>query len=57
MVHTQPHPIVRFLQKAGLIISHEKHHKHHQGKFDSDYCIINGLMNPYLEKINFWKRF
>lgn len=55
MVGTQPPRIVVFLQKAGLIISHEKHHKHHQGNFDTDYCIINGWMNPLLEKINFWR--
>ncbi len=56
MVHTKPHPIIVFLQKAGFVISHEKHTIHHQGKFDSDYCIINGWMNPFLEKINFWRR-
>ena len=56
MVHKKPHPIVQFLQKAGLIISHEKHHVHHQGDFDSAYCIINGWMNPILEYINFWRR-
>lgn len=56
MVHTKPPAIIVFLQKAGFIISHEKHHKHHQGDFDSDYCIINGWMNPILEKINFWRK-
>jgi plasmanylethanolamine desaturase len=56
MVHSKPHRIIRFLQSAGLIISHEKHHAHHQGKFDSDYCIINGWMNPFLDKIDFWRK-
>ena len=56
MVHTKPHPVIRFLQKSGLIISHEKHHVHHQGDFDSSYCIINGWMNPFLEYIDFWRR-
>lgn len=55
MVHSKPHPFIRFLQQSGLIISHEKHHVHHQGKFDSSYCIINGWMNPFLERINFWR--
>ena len=55
MIHSKPHPIVQFLQKAGLIISHEKHHQHHQGNFDSAYCIINGWMNPILDSINFWR--
>jgi len=56
MVHTKPPALVVFLQKSGLIISHEKHHKHHTGDFDTDYCIINGWMNPFLEKIDFWRR-
>lgn len=54
-VHSRPHPLVSFFQKAGLIISHERHHKHHQGNFDSNYCIINGWMNPILDYINFWR--
>lgn len=56
MVHKKPHPIIQFLQKAGLIISHDKHHVHHQGEFNSAYCIINGWMNPILEHFNFWRR-
>ena len=56
MVHTKPHAIIRFLQQSGLIISHEKHHLHHTGKFDSNYCIINGWMNPFLDKIDFWRK-
>lgn len=56
MVHAKPPLVVRFLQKSGLIISHEKHHRHHTGNFDTDYCIINGWMNPILEKIDFWRR-
>lgn len=56
MVHTKPPAVIVFLQKSGLIISHEKHHKHHQGDFDTDYCIINGWMNPILEKIGFWRK-
>ena len=56
MVHSKPHKIIRFLQKAGLIISHERHHKHHTGQFDTDYCIVNGWMNPFLDYIGFWKK-
>lgn len=56
MEQIKPNFIVRFLQQSGLIISHQKHHRHHQGDFDTDYCIINGWMNPILEKINFWRR-
>lgn len=56
MVHSKPHAVIRFLQASGLIISHEKHHVHHQGQFDSAYCIINGWMNPILDHIDFWRK-
>lgn len=56
MVHSKPHPVVRFLQKSRLILSHEEHHRHHQGEFDRSYCIINGWMNPFLENIDYWRR-
>ena len=56
MEHHRSNAFVRFLQKSGLIISHAKHHKHHTGDFDTDYCIINGWMNPPLESIGFWKK-
>ena len=56
MEHEKPHPIIRFFQKSGLIISHQKHHDHHQGEFDTSYCIINGWMNPLLDRIHFWKK-
>ena len=56
MVHSKPHPIVQFLQKSRLILSHEEHHRHHQNEFDTSYCIINGWMNPILEKIDYWRK-
>ena len=56
LVHSKPSFIVRFLQKSGMVLSHEHHHKHHQGNFDTSYCIINGWMNPFLEYIDFWRR-
>lgn len=48
MVHSKPHPIIRFLQNSRLILNHAEHHRHHQGEFDRAYCIINGWMNPFL---------
>lgn len=56
MVHSKPHPIIRFLQNSRLILSHEEHHRHHQQEFDRSYCIINGWMNPFLEKIDYWRK-
>ena len=56
MVHSKPHPIIRFLQNSRLILNHEEHHRHHQGEFDNGYCIINGWCNPILEKIDYWRK-
>lgn len=56
MVYQKPHFIIRFLQSTRLILTHEEHHRHHTGEFDTGYCIINGWMNPILEKIDFWRR-
>jgi hypothetical protein len=56
MVHPKPNVVIQYLQKSRLILSHEEHHRHHQGEFDKSYCIINGWMNPFLEKIDFWRR-
>ena len=55
MVHIKPHKIIRYFQKAGLVISPEKHNLHHQGEFDQAYCIVNGWMNPILDATNHWR--
>ncbi len=47
---------VRLLQKTGLILSPTHHRLHHQGKFDSNFCILSGVMDPLLERIAFWPR-
>ena len=56
MVHSKPHSAIRLLQRSGLVMTHEHHHRHHQGNFDNSYCIINGWMNPILERIDFWRK-
>lgn len=46
--------IVRILQKSGIILSFQHHHKHHVEHL-SHYCITNGWMNEPLEMVNFWR--
>ena len=47
---------VRWLQHRGLILSPERHALHHRGGFDRSYCITLGLLNPALDRIDFFGR-
>jgi ubiquitin-conjugating enzyme E2 variant len=34
-----------------------RHHgRHHSGAKDSYYCVVTNVLNPVLEKVNFWRR-
>ncbi|MGQ0524390.1 MAG: fatty acid desaturase CarF family protein [Betaproteobacteria bacterium] len=41
----QPHLAVRFLQKAGLILSSKEHIKHHTPPYDTHFCTASGWLN------------
>ena len=48
-----PHPprIARWLQKMGLLVRPETHHKHHRPPFSSHFSILNGWSNIVLDRI------
>lgn len=48
--------LVRWLQHAGVILSPERHARHHRGGFDRSYCMTSGLLNPLLDRIDFFGR-
>jgi ubiquitin-conjugating enzyme E2 variant len=49
-------PVVRFLQRAGLVISPQYHAKHHVGVVhDTHYCVVNGWANVVCDAIGFWR--
>ena len=55
--HMRTPPIyAKNLQKIGLILSRKEHGLHHSIPYDSNYCILNGVCNPILDKIGFYKR-
>ena len=55
--HMQKPPMIAVvLQKSGLILSPQVHRMHHQMPFDRNYCITNGWLEPFLVRIDFWKR-
>jgi len=51
----QLHPIVRGLQRTGLILSPEHHKTHHTAPFETYYCITHGMLNPLLARAKFFR--
>jgi hypothetical protein len=49
-------PIVRGLQRSGLILSPEHHVTHHTAPYETYYCITHGLLNPMLARAGFFRR-
>ena len=47
--------IVYILQKFYILQTPRMHANHHSGQKNSHYCVITNLLNPILEKINFWR--
>jgi ubiquitin-conjugating enzyme E2 variant len=48
-------PAVRWLQRAGIILSPQHHAIHHAAPHDKYYCITVGWMNPLLTRIAFFR--
>ncbi|HVZ75392.1 MAG TPA: fatty acid desaturase CarF family protein [Polyangia bacterium] len=56
--HAEPEtlsPVVRGLQRAGLILSPEHHTTHHTAPYETYYCITHGMLNPLLARIRFFR--
>lgn len=49
-------PVVRLLQKWGIVLSHKAHQRHHVPPHDTSYCIATGWCNGPLTAINFYPR-
>jgi ubiquitin-conjugating enzyme E2 variant len=52
--HPRPPRAVRWLQRRGIILSPERHALHHRGGFDRSYCMTSGLLNPWLDRVDFF---
>ena len=46
---------VRLAQRSGVILSPERHARHHDGGHISAYCISSGWLNPALDRSGFWR--
>jgi ubiquitin-conjugating enzyme E2 variant len=47
---------VRWLQRAGILLTREEHARHHAHPYDICYCITTGWCNRPLEAIQFFRR-
>lgn len=47
--------IVRLLQRAGIILSPQRHAIHHAAPHDRHYCITVGIMSEPLDRIGFFR--
>jgi ubiquitin-conjugating enzyme E2 variant len=51
-----PAPIIRWLQRRGVVLSPAQHRLHHRQPHQQAYCITTGWCNTPLEKIGFFSR-
>ena len=52
----QPPPFARRLQCWGLILSADRHARHHQGNHDCSYCVTSGWLNPVMDRFRVFAR-
>ena len=50
----RPPRAARWLQRSGLILSHERHARHHRRPFDRSYCITTGWLNAPMDRLGIW---
>lgn len=50
-----PPAVARWLQRAGLILSPERHRRHHSD-YSRGFCVASGWMNPLLDALRFFPR-
>ena len=51
----QPSRTVRWLQRTRLVLAPSHHQIHHTKPFNLHYCITNGWLNPFLNRIGFFR--
>jgi ubiquitin-conjugating enzyme E2 variant len=50
-----PRP-ARALQRLGLILTPERHARHHAPPYAAAYCVTSGWLNPLCERLRLWTR-
>lgn len=52
---SEPPRYARLLQRLHLVLPVGEHDRHHISPHDCSYCITNGWLNPFLDRIHFWR--
>lgn len=52
----RPSAIVRWLQRARIVLGPGHHELHHTEPFNKHYCITNGWLNPVLNRVGFFRK-
>ncbi len=47
--------LLRFFMALHIILDEEHHDRHHEEPHTTHYCITNGMLNPILERIKFFR--
>jgi ubiquitin-conjugating enzyme E2 variant len=48
--------IARGLQRLGIVLTPERHARHHAPPYAAAYCVTTGWMNPLCERLKLWSR-
>ena len=51
-----PPVIARGLQRLGIVLTPERHARHHAPPYVAAYCVTTGWMNPLCERLKIWSR-
>lgn len=49
-----PPAVARLLQRVGLILTPERHARHHTPPYAAAYCVTSGWLNPICERLKVW---
>lgn len=47
--------VIKWLQDRNIILSRREHGLHHSSPFEGNYCILTGVCNSFLDKIQFFR--
>lgn len=53
--HQKCNRLIRGLQLLCLLSSPEDHAEHHEQPFNTDFCVMTGILNSGLELVAFWR--
>jgi ubiquitin-conjugating enzyme E2 variant len=52
---SQCHPLANWFQDNGVLVARKVHLRHHRPPFETNYCIVTGHLNNFLDRIGFFR--